>query len=428
MPGLATSTTPVPATRADTHAGRSLSTCPQQRCGSRPCTCDTEDPAQQRNAWPSNRDPVALNTPRDTRRLEGSGGHRVDFAGIAPTGPTPRSGHPLPFLGEIQQSFGRYDVSRARAITGNAGAAEGRRLGAEAFTRGLDVTFASRPSLRTAAHEAAHVIQQLSGSEQIGNQHADADERQAETVAGRVERGHSSEDLLGANPAGGRRPWSGIDSSGPRTGASVRSVVQMRRIPPNVRALLTASAGGNGPNFAANAEGVQRLIDAALGELTAAEQARVRTRRLGGLTDVQFNALSPRQQRVRGAEAIVAEFSGLRVRRSEPNRYRSPRAHFGRSESHEGGWQRRQDFQRHRHWRPRRVADPGLRGRQRGRGEGEICQGTDGDEQSARPGSDRDGPLRILRRGLAWRLDRPARHTVTEDPGREERHRQSGCE
>jgi hypothetical protein len=69
-------------------------------------------------------------------------------------------------------------------------------------------------------------------------------------------------------------------------------VIQMRRIPPNIHALLTATSGGQGANFGANEAGALRLVGLAMEELTPAERAAVNTTRLGGLTETQFNALT----------------------------------------------------------------------------------------------------------------------------------------
>ncbi len=176
-------------------------------------------------------------------------------------------------------------------------------MGAEAFARGSEVTFARTPNLLTAAHEAAHVIQQRSGVDDRENR--DVYERHADEVAARVGRGESSEELLDASPGMGR------------TAAQYPPIVQMRRIPPNIRALLTATSGGPGANFSANEIGAQRLIDHALEELTPAEKAKVDTARLNGLTDAQFNALATEEQRSRWAEAILAQFPDRQL--GDPN-------------------------------------------------------------------------------------------------------------
>jgi hypothetical protein len=232
--------------------------------------------------------------------------YQFDFARIpiAPPQTPPRhpSGHPLPFHDTIQRSFGRHDVSHIQAHTGRAAAARAWAMGAEAFAQGPDVTFLRAPSLRTAAHEAAHVIQQHAGVNVPGGigREGDAYERHADEVADRVARGQSSEALLDAPPVA-------------QAAASRPPVVQMRRIPPNVRALLTAVGGGPRDNFAANAAGAQRLIDRALQELTTAERAQVDTARLAGSTEAQFNALARQEQLSRWANAIVAQFPDLKL-------------------------------------------------------------------------------------------------------------------
>lgn len=223
-----------------------------------------------------------------------------DFASI----PVVALGHPLPFLNSIQRSFGRHDVSRVRAHIGGLAAAETRRIGAEALTYGADISFARAPSLHTAAHEAAHVIQQRSGVQIAGSLGArgDAYERQADQVADRVATGQSSETLFDAQPG-----------AGAARGGEVRAAVQLRRIPTNVQALLVAAGGGNGPNFVADADGAQRLIDSAMAELTPAQVAQVTTARLAGLTEPQFSALPRREQLSRHANAIIAQVSGLKL-------------------------------------------------------------------------------------------------------------------
>lgn len=154
------------------------------------------------------------------------------------------------------------------------------------------------------------MIQQRVGVDAPGGMGREGDvyERHADAVADQVTRGQSSEALLDAAPgAGGPEREMGRDS--------VASVVQMRRIPPNVRALLTAigGGGGQGANFLANEAGVLRLIDLALGELDPIQRAAVETARLGGLTSKQFNALSRVERRSRWAEAIVAQFPDLQL-------------------------------------------------------------------------------------------------------------------
>jgi hypothetical protein len=82
-------------------------------------------------------------------------------------------------------------------------------MGAEAFATGHHVAFAGAPGLHTAAHEAAHVVQQAAGVHLAGGvgQAGDAYERHADAVADRVVRGESAEalldDMVGRGGAGG---------------------------------------------------------------------------------------------------------------------------------------------------------------------------------------------------------------------------------
>lgn len=109
-------------------------------------------------------------------------------------------GGPLPHLQRIQESFGGHDV---RGVTAHADAgaqAAAREMGADAYAAGDHVAFAGTPSLHTAAHEAAHVVQQQAGVQLSGGvgQEGDAHERYADAVADRVVQGRSAADLLDA--------------------------------------------------------------------------------------------------------------------------------------------------------------------------------------------------------------------------------------
>jgi hypothetical protein len=112
---------------------------------------------------------------------------------------------PLPHQAAIQRSFGRHDVSHVKAH-GDAAAARGAAaMGAEAFASGDRVAFQGAPSLHTAAHEAAHVVQQRGGVQLKGGVGADGDEyeRHADSVADAVVAGKSAESLLDAHAAPG---------------------------------------------------------------------------------------------------------------------------------------------------------------------------------------------------------------------------------
>ena len=76
-------------------------------------------------------------------------------------------------------------------------------MGASAFATGNHVVFDRAPDLHTAAHEAAHVVQQAHGVNLYGGvgEAGDAYERHADAVADRVVAGQSAGDLLGPSTA-----------------------------------------------------------------------------------------------------------------------------------------------------------------------------------------------------------------------------------
>src|SRR6185503_2471863 len=80
-----------------------------------------------------------------------------------------------------------------------------RAIGAEAYATGQHVAFAGSPSLHTAAHEAAHVVQQRGGVQLKGGvgTSGDAHEQHADAVADRVVQGASAETLLDQYDGGG---------------------------------------------------------------------------------------------------------------------------------------------------------------------------------------------------------------------------------
>jgi uncharacterized protein DUF4157 len=109
------------------------------------------------------------------------------------------AGSKLPHGDQIQQAFGRHDVSQVRAQIGGAAAAATQEVGAHAYAVGDRVAFASSPDLRTAAHEAAHVVQQRGGVQLAGGIDGGASdplERHADAVADEVVAGRSAEALL----------------------------------------------------------------------------------------------------------------------------------------------------------------------------------------------------------------------------------------
>ena len=120
-------------------------------------------------------------------------------AGVRGTGTT------LPHLEAIQTSFGSHDVSGVQAHVDGASAKANEKIGASAYATGNDVAFKSAPDLHTAAHEAAHVVQQRAGVSLEGGvgKAGDSYEKHADAVADRVVSGKSSADLLGGSESAG---------------------------------------------------------------------------------------------------------------------------------------------------------------------------------------------------------------------------------
>jgi hypothetical protein len=114
------------------------------------------------------------------------------------------AGGRLPYADQIQASFGRHDVSGVAAHVGGPATRAARSIDALAYTVGGDVAFAGAPSLHTAAHEAAHVVQQRAGVQLKGGVGAVGDpyERHADAVADAVVSGKSAEGLLDRQPGG----------------------------------------------------------------------------------------------------------------------------------------------------------------------------------------------------------------------------------
>jgi hypothetical protein len=131
----------------------------------------------------------------DGGRAEGST-HTLAMLGTSgPSGP-------LPFLQTIQSAFGQHDVRGVQSHSDGRAREASAQMGAQAFAQGNSVAFGGSPDLHTAAHEAAHVVQQRAGVHLAGGvgQVGDVYERHADAVADAVVAGKSAEPLLGATP------------------------------------------------------------------------------------------------------------------------------------------------------------------------------------------------------------------------------------
>jgi hypothetical protein len=181
-------------------------------------------------------------SPADTAGSVGAAGdagvvHRVAAGGVSGTGGQ------LPHHERIQAAFGpEHDVSGIKAHVGGAAGKASAQLGARAYATGNNVAFAGEPDVHTAAHEAAHVVQQRGGVQLKGGIGAegDAHEMHADAVADRVVRGESAAELLA--------PYRG--------GATVTGGIQRAPASPGATADIAAPTGGvNLPGFIDTSDG-----------------------------------------------------------------------------------------------------------------------------------------------------------------------------
>jgi hypothetical protein len=123
-------------------------------------------------------------------------------------------GGSMPHGAAIQKAFGGYDLSNVQAHT-DAKASEGASaMGADAYATGNHIAFNGAPDLHTAAHEAAHVVQQQAGVQLSGGVGTVGDpyEQHADKVADAVVAGQSAEPIL-AEMAGGSGGGTGVQQA-----------------------------------------------------------------------------------------------------------------------------------------------------------------------------------------------------------------------
>jgi hypothetical protein len=167
-------------------------------------------------------EPAEAPSPR--RRTQGGAADVQQAASHGVSGP----GGALPHAERIQQAFGAYDVGQVQAHTDQAAADGSAAMGAEAYATGEHVAFGGAPDLHTAAHEAAHVVQQRAGVSLAGGvgQAGDRYEQHADAVADAVVAGASAEPLLGEMGGGA----AGGGAAGACGGQ--RASVQRKETPP----------------------------------------------------------------------------------------------------------------------------------------------------------------------------------------------------
>lgn len=142
------------------------------------------------------------------KSADGGGASQADAPSIAAAG-LRGPATTLPHADRIQSLFGRHSIAGIQAHVGGAATDATATLGAHAYATGTSVAFGTQPDLHTAAHEAAHVIQQRAGVHLKGGvgEAGDRHEQHADAVADRVVRGESAEALLdqysGSGGAGG---------------------------------------------------------------------------------------------------------------------------------------------------------------------------------------------------------------------------------
>jgi hypothetical protein len=143
-------------------------------------------------------------------------------------------GSALPHGDAIQRSFGRHDISGVTAHVGGAATAACDDIGAQAYATGTRTAFAAAPDLHTAAHEAAHTVQQRAGVQLKGGvgESGDEHEQHADAVADAVVSGRSAEGLLDRYAGGGSGAQSAVQLKGEptlRKGSSGKTVKKLQQ-------------------------------------------------------------------------------------------------------------------------------------------------------------------------------------------------------
>ena len=150
---------------------------------------DTLEQSHKENAWQAQNSTVQLEGSDDVSAVAI---HEAARQGIRTRSTS------LPHAAAIQQSFGRHDISGIQYHDGPTAAQSARAMNAAAYSTAGHVVSAGSISMHTAAHEAAHYIQQQSGVQLKDNVGAIGDkyERHADAVANAVLQRKSAESLL----------------------------------------------------------------------------------------------------------------------------------------------------------------------------------------------------------------------------------------
>ena len=103
----------------------------------------------------------------------------------------------IPHVEAIQRAFGPYEISDAKAVVGGPAQEANEAFKTPAYAAGGRAAFGQAPDLRTAAHEATHILQHRAGRSPGGfDGPSSPQERHADAVADRVASGQSAVDLL----------------------------------------------------------------------------------------------------------------------------------------------------------------------------------------------------------------------------------------
>lgn len=187
------------------------------------------------------------------------------------------SAQALPHLEAIQRAFGPHDVRGIQAHVGGAAAEASQAIGASAYATGDAVAFGEMPDLHTAAHEAAHVVQQRGGVQLKGGvgEVGDPYERNADAVADRVVRGESAVDLLpaGQAPTGSsvqRQEAAAPGAAGPQAGGAGNAAAQLEEAIQILETALAVATGEIGDASGGGASAASAAPDADAGDGGAA--------------------------------------------------------------------------------------------------------------------------------------------------------------
>ena len=79
------------------------------------------------------------------------------------------AGERYPFMAQIQASFGNHYIGDLTAYTGLAAQEANAEAGSEAYHKARQVAFGEPPTLKVAAHEAAHAVQGVTSDQLEGS-------------------------------------------------------------------------------------------------------------------------------------------------------------------------------------------------------------------------------------------------------------------